>query len=92
MENEIYIADGLAATFERLAAPDRERVTTMIDSLSGEGWKNSQIVAPDDSEGGGLRARIADDLRLLFRYVPEQHAIIVTSVAAMQERELALAS
>ncbi len=61
----------------------------MIDSLAGDGWKNSQIVAPDSSEGGGLRSYLSDDLRLLFRYVPEQHAIIVTSVAAIYEQELA---
>ena len=92
MENEIYIANGLAETLDRVSEADRERVASLIDSLSGEGWKNSQVVAPDDSPGGGLRARLSGDLRLLFRYAPEQHAIIVTSVATMMEHELATAS
>jgi mRNA-degrading endonuclease RelE of RelBE toxin-antitoxin system len=91
MENEIYIVNGLADTLDRLPDDKREKVASMIDSLAGEGWKNSQIVAPDDSQGGGLRAFHSGDLRLLFRYAPEQHAIIVTSVAAMYEQELAAA-
>ena len=52
----------------------------MIDSLAGEGWKNSQIVAHDDSQGGGLRSLLSGELRLHFRYTPEAHAIIVTAL------------
>lgn len=92
MENEIYIANSLAETLDRLPKDQRERVATMIDSLGGDGWKNSQIVAHDESAGGGLRAFRSGDLRLFFRYAAEQHAIIVTSVAAMQEHQLANAS
>ena len=39
MENEIYIANGLADTLDRLPEDKRERVAGMIDSLAGEGWK-----------------------------------------------------
>ncbi len=92
MENEIYIANKLADTLDRLSPDQRERVSLMIDSLAGDGWKNSQIVAPDNSKGGGLRAHLSGDLRLLFRYAPETHAIIVTSVTALHEQELAFAS
>ena len=88
MENEIYISTKLANTLDHLTEDQRERVAVIIDSLAGDGWKNSQIVAPDNSQGGGLRSFLADDLLLLFRYVPEKHAIIVASVAATAAREL----
>jgi len=92
MENEIYIATRLAETLKKLPKEQQARIATLIDSLGGDGWKNSQVVAADNSQGGGLRARLSGDLRLLFRYAPEQNAIIVTDVASMQERELATAS
>ncbi len=92
MENEIYIANRLAETLKKLPEEQQNRIAKLIDSLGGDGWKNSQVVAADNSQGGGLRARLSGDLRLLFRYAPEQHAIIVTDVASMQERELAAAS
>jgi mRNA-degrading endonuclease RelE of RelBE toxin-antitoxin system len=89
VENKIYIVNALADTLDRLPHEKREQVAAMIDALAGDGWRNSQIVAPDDAQGGGLRAALSGDLRLLFRYAPEQHAIIVTSVAAIEARELA---
>jgi mRNA-degrading endonuclease RelE of RelBE toxin-antitoxin system len=92
MENEVYIANRLADTLKRMPSDQQAHVASLIDSLGGDGWKNSHVVAADNSQGGGLRARISGNLRLLFRYAPEQHAIIVTDVESMQERELAVAS
>ncbi len=92
MENEIYITNDLAATIDHLPDRERDKVSEIIDSLSGDGWKNSQIVSGDNSPGGGLRARLSGDLHLLFRYAPEQHAIIVVDVASMRSHQLAAAS
>jgi hypothetical protein len=88
MEDELYIADSFAKTFETLSPAQQERVAKVIDSLDHGGWKNSQIVSPDGTAGGGLRIVIADDLRVLFRYTPEKHAIVVASVAEIYERQL----
>lgn len=88
MENEIYIASEVANTLKRLPLDQQEQVANAIDSLNGDGWQNSQILARDDSPGGGLRAVLSGNLRLLFRYVPEQNALIVTDVASVVEREL----
>ena len=92
MENEIYIANEVVEKLDSLPKRERDRVSVIIDSLGGEGWKHSNIVAPDNSKGGGLRARLSGNLRLLFRYSPEQHAIIVVDVADIRTHQLATAS
>lgn len=89
MENKIYITHQLADTLTSLPKQQSEVVAAMIDSLEGDGWKKSRIVAPDKSQGGGLRIFISGGLRLLFRYAPESHLIIVTSVATLDEYPLA---
>jgi mRNA-degrading endonuclease RelE of RelBE toxin-antitoxin system len=89
MENEIYIASQVADKLKTLSPNSRDKAFELIDSLSGNGWQNSQIIVPDaDAPGGGLRAKISDNIRLFFRYAPEQHAIIVADVASIYEREL----
>jgi mRNA-degrading endonuclease RelE of RelBE toxin-antitoxin system len=89
MENEIYIASQVADKLKALSTPNRDRATRLISSLSGSGWKNSQIIVPDaDSPGGGLRAVISGNIRLFFRYSPEQHAIVVADVSSIYEHEL----
>jgi mRNA-degrading endonuclease RelE of RelBE toxin-antitoxin system len=89
MENEIYIASQVANKLKALPPTDRDRATKLISSLDGNGWKNSQIIVPDaDSSGGGLRAVISGNIRLFFRYAPEQHAIVVADVSSIYEHEL----
>lgn len=88
MENEIYVANRVADTYKKLPQEEQDRVTSLIDSLNGDGWKNSEIVAPNGSEWGGLRSKLSGNLRLLFSYAPELHAIIVTGITALEEREL----
>jgi mRNA-degrading endonuclease RelE of RelBE toxin-antitoxin system len=88
MENEIYIASEVANKLKALSPASRMKATELINSLSGNGWENSQIVVPDSKPGGGLRAKLAGNIKLLFRYAPEQHAIIVADVASIYEREL----
>jgi mRNA-degrading endonuclease RelE of RelBE toxin-antitoxin system len=92
MEDEIYITTSMGKQIAELAPTQQRSVQVAIDSLSGDGWKNSQIVAPDNTPGGGLRSVRNGDIRLLFRYSPEVHAIIVVDVASIIERELAVAS
>jgi len=87
MENEIYIASKAAEQLKNLSPEGRDRASKLIDSLSGNGWENSQIVVPDSKPGGGLRAKLAGNIKLLFRYAPEQHAIIVADVASIYEHE-----
>jgi mRNA-degrading endonuclease RelE of RelBE toxin-antitoxin system len=88
-ENEIYIASQVADKLKSLSPSSRDTATALISSLSGSGWQNSQIIVPDaDSPGGGLRSVISGNIRLFFRYAPEQHAIIVADVASIYEREL----
>ena len=88
MENEIYIANSVGDTLKTLPEETQNRIAALIDSLGGEGWKNSSVVAPDQSPGGGLRAARSGNLRLLFRYAPEQHAIIVAGLDTLHENEL----
>jgi len=89
MSNEIYIANQLADTMARLPEDEKKQVASMIDSLEGDGWKNSEIVLADKSGGGGMRAAFHGYLSLIFRYVPEQHAIIVTDVKGIADRQAA---
>jgi mRNA-degrading endonuclease RelE of RelBE toxin-antitoxin system len=91
MENTIYIANEVAAKLKALPPRLFDKVADLIDSLNGDGWKNSQIIHPDPSLGGGLRSKSAGDIRLLFSHVPEKNAIIVAGVTEIYERELAAA-
>ena len=47
MENEIYIASEVANKLKALSPASRMKATELINSLSGNGWENSQIVVPD---------------------------------------------
>jgi len=87
MENEIYIASEVANKLKALPPASRIKATELINSLGGNGWENSQIVLPDSKPGGGLRAKLAGNIKLLFRYAPHQHAIIVADVALIYEHE-----
>jgi hypothetical protein len=90
MDNEIYITSLAGSQIERMPSSEQESARAAVDALRSS-WENSQIVMPDSKPGGGLRAQLAGNIRLLFRYAPEQHAIIVADVAAIYERELAAA-
>jgi mRNA-degrading endonuclease RelE of RelBE toxin-antitoxin system len=88
MENTIYIAKAFGESLKTRPDPERQQIEDMIDSLAGDGWKNSEIARPDGSPGGGLRARRSGNLSLLFRYAPEEHAIIVANVMPSADYEL----
>jgi mRNA-degrading endonuclease RelE of RelBE toxin-antitoxin system len=88
MENEIYLTSLAGSQIEKMPSTDRETVRKAVEALRNGGWENSQIVVPDSKPGGGLRARLQGNIRLLFRYSPEQHAIVVADVASIYEREL----
>jgi mRNA-degrading endonuclease RelE of RelBE toxin-antitoxin system len=92
MKNEIYIANQLIATMDTLPLEQQKRIAAMIDSLGGNGWKKGKIVFADGSAGGGLRVHSSGDLRVFFRYAPEQHSIIVVDAAPLLEEEFAAAS
>jgi mRNA-degrading endonuclease RelE of RelBE toxin-antitoxin system len=92
MKNEIYIAKSLIATMDKLPLGQQKEIATLIDSLGGDGWKNSKIVSADGSPEGGLRARLSGNLRVFFRYVPKQHSIIVVDAAPVDEEMFAAAS
>ena len=92
MKNEIYIASRLAQTLASLSKEQQDRVAALIDSLDGDGLKNSEVLSPDKSQGGGIRAAFLGGLVLFFRYVPEEHAIIVTDVTEMRGEPLATAA
>jgi mRNA-degrading endonuclease RelE of RelBE toxin-antitoxin system len=92
MKNEIYIASRLAQTLSSLSKDQQDRVASLIDSLNGDGLKNSEVLATDKSQGGDIRAAFLGGLSLIFRYVPEQHAIIVTDVTEMHGQPLATAA
>lgn len=89
MENTIYIANKLADTLKHRPTDEQQQIADMIDSLAGDGWKNSEIASADGSLGGGLRAHRSGNLSLLFRYAPEDHAIIVANVMPSSDYELA---
>jgi mRNA-degrading endonuclease RelE of RelBE toxin-antitoxin system len=89
MENTIYIAKAFGESLKTRPDPERQQIEDMIDSLAGDGWKDSEIASADGSLGGGLRARRSGNLSLLFRYAPEQHAIIVANVMPAADYELA---
>lgn len=91
MDNEIYITSLAGSQIEQMPSNQRERAREAVEALRNGGWENSQIVVPDSKPGGGLRAKLAGNIRLLFRYAPEEHAIIVADVAAIYERELTAA-
>lgn len=89
MENTIYIANKFADSLKHRPNDERQQIEDMIDSLAGDGWKDSEIASADGSLGGGLRARRSGNLSLLFRYAPEQNAIIVANVMPAADYELA---
>ena len=92
MTNQIHIAPDLPETMQRLPKDQRDRVIRTIDSLADDPTGESYIISRDDSPGGGLRAIHTGSLRILFRYAPEVHAVIVTDVSSMvPEQELATA-
>ena len=80
MTNEIYIASHLAKALGEMPPEQQDRIASLIDSLKNDGWKKSEVLAPDQSPGGGMRAAFSGSLSLIFRYAPEENAIIVTDV------------
>jgi mRNA-degrading endonuclease RelE of RelBE toxin-antitoxin system len=89
MDNEIYITSLASSQIEKMPSNQQERVRAAVEALRNGGWENSQIVVHDAKPGGGLRAKLAGNIRLLFRYAPQEHAIIVADVASIYEHEMA---
>jgi mRNA-degrading endonuclease RelE of RelBE toxin-antitoxin system len=92
MSNEIYLTPRVSESLDQLPKDQQTRVVRMIDSFGEDVLRNSIVVAADDSPGGGLRAARAKDYRLLFRYVPETHTVIITDLAKWESEELSAAT
>ncbi len=89
MVNKIYIADRFGESLKDMPVSEQQKIFDYVETLAGDGWKDSHIVRSDDSEGGGLRASLTGDTRVLFSYAPEDHLIIVTGVMPGSDYELA---
>jgi mRNA-degrading endonuclease RelE of RelBE toxin-antitoxin system len=91
MEDEIYIAKKIGAKIKSLPRDQAERILDAIETLKNDGWRNSQIIAPQDSSDGGLRSAILGNLQIYFSYMAEKHALIIVDVATIVAHDLVAA-
>lgn len=82
MTNEIYIPKELAGVLKSLSPVERRHIVQAIDALEEHVLENSRVISTAGPAKGELREARAGDLRLLFRYTPEDHAIILTDVCS----------
>jgi len=90
MENRIYIASSIDPKIENLQPEQWVAVQKAIDSLKGDGWKTSEILRDADVPGEVLRVATLGDVRVVFSYAAEKHALIVVDVE-VAAHELAVA-
>jgi len=83
MTNKVYLSTYANQSLLSLKASEAQvqGVLKTIDSLEEGEAAGSRILYADDSPGGGLRAVNAGDFRILYRYDPESHTVIVADVA-----------
>lgn len=92
MTNQVYLTPNISDTLSQLPKDQQTRVIHAIDSLEEDPLQNSYVIAGDDSPGGGLRAAHAGNLRLLLRYAPESHTVIITDLSSTLAEDLTAAT
>ena len=89
MTNDIYIPNELSDNFRRLLKENRQQITQAMESLEQDALAHSTFVSKGIVAKGDLREARAGNLRILFQYTPENHAIIITDVAPASHESLA---
>jgi mRNA-degrading endonuclease RelE of RelBE toxin-antitoxin system len=91
MSNAIYVSEHVKDSIlgPGFSEDQRQKAVQLIDSLRDGDLEKSRIVFPDKSRAGGLRAINADDVRVLFRYDPEQQTVIVADVLPLAKEQTA---
>ncbi len=92
MSNRVYISEHVNDSLlsPGLSEDQTQKAVHLIDSLrEGNVDEKSRIVFADDSPAGGLRVINADDVRVLFRYDPQQQTVMVADVLPLVHEESA---
>jgi mRNA-degrading endonuclease RelE of RelBE toxin-antitoxin system len=90
MSNRVFISEHVNDSLlsRGLSENQTQKAVHLIDSLrEGNLDEKSRIVFPDDSPAGGLRAINADDVRVLFRYDPQQQTVMVADVLPLVQEQ-----
>ena len=82
MTSKVYLSPHVSEFLNRLdfSNDQVDNLVNAIDSLGQEDPRNSPVVFADDTPGGGLRELDRNNLRILFRYDPQQQSIMVAEV------------
>jgi mRNA-degrading endonuclease RelE of RelBE toxin-antitoxin system len=84
MTNKIYVTPSVNETLQSLDVSDKELqdLRTVIDSLGQSIPQESRVVFADDTPSGGLRELDRNGWRIVFRYDPQQRAVMVADIRA----------
>ncbi|HEY4010920.1 MAG TPA: hypothetical protein VGM11_12270 [Acidobacteriaceae bacterium] len=91
MSNTIYVSEQVRDSLlsSGLTEDQTQKAVQLIDSLREGDLENSRVVFADKSRAGGLRAINADDVRVLFRYDPDQKTVMVADVLPLAKEQTA---
>lgn len=79
MANTLYLSHVAEATVRDLPAPRKDLVLDTLEKLEQDPIHNSQPL-PERYSSYDLRIAQLPDFQVVLRYVPEQQAVLVTSI------------
>lgn len=85
MANTLYLSHLAEAKVRDLSSPHHEQVMRTLEALELDPLGNSK----DLSKEADLRIARTSDFRVILRYVPAEHAVLVTDIASAESFEAA---
>ncbi len=89
MANTLYLSHVAEAAVRNLPEPRKEVVLDSLERLEQDPLGNSQPLPARYGDDDLRIARFPNDLQVVLRYVPEEQAVLVTSVDPDSRFELA---
>lgn len=80
MNNEVYLSTQFKQNLAALPSTQQQWVARALDLLENDPIANSHPIKTDTSANASVRELRADKVRIRFRYVPEESAVILTNL------------
>jgi mRNA-degrading endonuclease RelE of RelBE toxin-antitoxin system len=91
MNSEVYLSAQFKKDLEELPLTEQKQIAEIVDLLEKDAIANSRPVNASDPKTAGVREARKNEVRLLFRYVPEESAVILTGLqvgTALNDRQV----
>ncbi len=84
MANTLYLSHLAEAKIRNMASPEYAQVMSTLEALEQDPLGNTK----DITEAQDLRIARPGDLRIILRYVPAEHGVLVTNITRKQFRTI----